>query len=153
MHTHLISQVQTETETELVAVKKNIQVVSAALEDRLEQHSSQTNSMLDELTSRAIVNRLLHGHNRESLEFQYYPISTYSKPQLKRTPKIRPSHAALLSFQSPCYFHQLTAGSPRQPRDVCFHAARDPIKLGTFTSLADSRETCSIRIIAWPRHR
>jgi chromosome segregation ATPase len=48
---------QKERHAELVAVKKNIRVVSAGLEDRLEQHSSQTNSSSDELTSRTIVNR------------------------------------------------------------------------------------------------
>jgi hypothetical protein len=50
--THLISQVQKDTEAELVAVKKNIQVVSAGLEDRLDQHNSQTNSILDDRTRR-----------------------------------------------------------------------------------------------------
>jgi ABC-type phosphate transport system auxiliary subunit len=37
--------------------KKYIQVVSAGLEDRLDEQSSQTNSILDELTSGVIVNR------------------------------------------------------------------------------------------------
>jgi chromosome segregation ATPase len=55
--THLIGQVQEDTEAELVAVKRNIQVVSAGLEDRLDQHSSQTNSILDELTSTVIANK------------------------------------------------------------------------------------------------
>jgi hypothetical protein len=66
--THLIGQVQKDTEAELVAVKKNIQAASAGLEDRMDQHSSQTNSILDELTSRVIVNRSEVDTNVNKLE-------------------------------------------------------------------------------------
>jgi ABC-type phosphate transport system auxiliary subunit len=49
--------VQKDTEAGLVAVKKNIQVVSAGLEDRLDQQNSQTNSILDELASRVTADK------------------------------------------------------------------------------------------------
>jgi hypothetical protein len=46
-----------DTEAELVVVKKNIQVITAGLEGTLDRHTSLTNSILDELTSRLTVNR------------------------------------------------------------------------------------------------
>jgi hypothetical protein len=53
----LVGQVQKDTETELVAVKKQIQALSNDLEDKLEQTNIQANARVDQLTSKVIENK------------------------------------------------------------------------------------------------
>jgi hypothetical protein len=54
---HLVGQVQKDTETELLAVKKQIQALNSGIEDKLEQANAQENARVDQLTSKVIENK------------------------------------------------------------------------------------------------
>jgi hypothetical protein len=55
--TNLVGQVQKETESELVAVKRQLQVVSTGFETRLEQSSTHTQGIINELASQMVDHR------------------------------------------------------------------------------------------------
>jgi hypothetical protein len=55
--TNLAGQVEKETESELVAMKKQLQVVNMGFESRLEQSSACTQSTVDELANQIVDHR------------------------------------------------------------------------------------------------
>jgi hypothetical protein len=54
---NLLGQVQKETESELVAVKRQLQVINTGFETTLEQSSTHTQGIIDELASQMVDHR------------------------------------------------------------------------------------------------
>jgi uncharacterized membrane protein YheB (UPF0754 family) len=63
-----VGQVQKDTETELVADKKQVPAASDGLENKLDQTAIQNNALIDQLTSKVIENKLDADKNVRKLD-------------------------------------------------------------------------------------